>query len=72
MGTAPEDFECAKCHRAAARVFSAPHLARMPSGLAAALAREEQSREAPQVVTEVPGRRRERPPHPALGRLPRP
>jgi putative FmdB family regulatory protein len=68
MGTAPVFRDCPGCGRPARRVYSAPNLRRVDPGLAGALAREEQSREAPAVVSNAPGRRR---PHPALGRLPR-
>ncbi|MEV4163389.1 FmdB family zinc ribbon protein [Nonomuraea dietziae] len=72
IGSAPADCDCPECHRAARRVFSSPHLTRVPSTLSAALSREEQSQEAPEVVTSLPPRQRRRPPHPAVSRLPRP
>lgn len=73
IGTAPAECDCPECHLPAGRVFSSPYLSRVPSVVTAALAREEQSQEAPEVVTSVPSqRRRQRPPHPALARLPRP
>lgn len=72
MGSAPQARDCAACGRPARRVFSAPGLTRTPPALAAALAREEQSREAPEVVSGPPRARTARPPHPALARLPRP
>lgn len=73
IGTAAAVFACPACDQPARRVFSAPYLSRVPSAVAAALTREEQSREAPEVVTSVPlKRRRRQPPHPALSRLPRP
>ncbi|MEV8636420.1 hypothetical protein AB0395_32680 [Streptosporangium sp. NPDC051023] len=44
----------------------------MPPALSGAFAREERSRDAPEVVSGVPrGRRPSPPPHPALARLPR-
>ncbi|MBB5156667.1 hypothetical protein [Saccharopolyspora phatthalungensis] len=43
----------------------------MSKQLGAALAREERSREEPEVVTGVPRRQPTRKPHPALSRLPR-
>ncbi|WP_084965594.1 zinc ribbon domain-containing protein [Thermoactinospora rubra] len=73
IGTATAVRDCPECHRPAPRVFSSPYLSSVPPAEAAARAREEQSREAPEVVTSVPPkRRREQPPHPALSRLPRP
>ncbi|MCC5581635.1 zinc ribbon domain-containing protein [Microtetraspora sp. AC03309] len=87
MGTAPETRDCSACEGPARRRFSGPHLRRVHPVLAASLAREERSREAPEVVPApggtsgsapggVPRRRASgrpaRPPHPALARLPRP
>lgn len=72
IGTAAAAFECPACHRPSHRVFSSPYLSRVPSVVAAALTREEQSQEAPEVVTGALPKRREQPPHPALPRLPRP
>jgi len=72
MGTAPASRGCSGCGREARRVFSPPGFSWVQPALSAALDREEQSRDAPAVVSGVPGRRRPRPPHPALARLPRP
>ncbi|GAA2420263.1 hypothetical protein GCM10010404_93360 [Nonomuraea africana] len=72
IGSAPAVSDCPECHRAARRVFSSPYLTRVPSTLSAALSREEQSQEAPEVVTSLPPKQRQRPPHPAMSRLPRP
>ncbi|MFI1365260.1 FmdB family zinc ribbon protein [Streptomyces griseochromogenes] len=73
FGTAPKAWDCPVCAGAARRVYSAPGFARTSSAIAALRAREEQSREAPAVVSEVPtGRRVHRQPPSALSRLPRP
>ena len=72
IGTAPLSRGCSTCERGARRVFSPPNISRTHPALSAALDRDEQSREAPAVVSSVPGRRRPQPPHPALARLPRP
>ncbi|MEU0568199.1 FmdB family zinc ribbon protein [Nonomuraea sp. NPDC005983] len=72
IGTATAVHDCPQCHYAAHRVFSPPYLSQVPSAVSAALAREEQSQEAPDVVTGVPAQHRPQPPHPALPRLPRP
>ncbi|MES4889657.1 zinc ribbon domain-containing protein [Streptomyces sp. NPDC096012] len=72
IGTAPEARDCPVCAGAARRVFSAPGIARTSTAAAALRSREEQSREAPEVVSQVPpGRTAPRQPHPALSRLPR-
>ncbi|WP_089205899.1 FmdB family zinc ribbon protein [Streptosporangium subroseum] len=72
IGTAPLSRGCSTCERGARRVFSPPNISRTHPALSAALDRDEQSREAPAVVSSLPVRRRPRPPHPALARLPRP
>ena len=72
MGTAPPSRGCSKCERGARRVFSPPGLSRVHPTLSAALDRDERSRDAPEIVSSVPGGRRPQPPHPALARLPRP
>ncbi len=73
IGTAETECDCPHCHYPSRRVFSSPYLSRVPPVVSAARAREERSQEAPEVVTSVPAeRRRPRPPHPALARLPRP
>ncbi|WP_443058173.1 FmdB family zinc ribbon protein [Streptomyces sp. NBC_00820] len=79
IGTAPKAYGCPDCAGAGRRVYSAPGLAHTPHAVAALHAREERSREAPAIVSEVPPRGeapprgRARPPaHPALSRLPRP
>lgn len=73
IGTAPTSRDCSNCEREAHRVFSPPSFSQVHPALSAALGREEQSRDAPAVVSGLPNRRRQKqPPHPALGRLPRP
>ncbi|SDN09925.1 FmdB family zinc ribbon protein [Streptomyces wuyuanensis] len=73
IGTAPQTYGCPVCSAVARRVFSAPALSVMPHGVASLHEREEKSREAPAVVSEVPSGKRPQPrPHPALSRLPRP
>jgi putative FmdB family regulatory protein len=75
MGTAAASASCPGCGRPARRVWSPPLLARTPAPLAGMLAREEQSRDAPQVVERPPPRRRRAAPaavNPAQARLPRP
>ncbi|MBB2910509.1 hypothetical protein FHS43_001772 [Streptosporangium becharense] len=73
IGTAPAARDCPGCASDAPRVFSPPNLPRMRPALSAALGREERSREAPEVVSDIPRqRRRRRPPHPALAHLPKP
>jgi putative FmdB family regulatory protein len=73
IGTAPASRDCFTCEREAHRVFSPPGFSLVHPALSAALDREEQSRDAPAVVSGVPNRRRPQPPpHPALARLPRP
>ncbi|MEU2616960.1 FmdB family zinc ribbon protein [Streptomyces sp. NPDC007157] len=73
IGTAPQVYDCPVCAGTARRVYSAPGLSLTPNAVAALHVREEQAREAPAVVSEVPSRRRvPRHPHPALSRLPRP
>ncbi|GAA0523799.1 hypothetical protein GCM10011581_49500 [Saccharopolyspora subtropica] len=65
MGTAAAARDCPECRGPARRIFSVPHLASTPAPLGAALAREERSRDEPEVVTEVPKGQ-------PLSRLPRP
>ncbi|MGX4691661.1 FmdB family zinc ribbon protein [Streptomyces sp. JNUCC 63] len=73
IGTAPKTYGCPVCTNPARRLYSAPGLSLTSSVSAALHEREEQAREAPAVVSEVPPRTRpERLPHPALSRLPRP
>jgi putative FmdB family regulatory protein len=75
MGTATAFAACPTCGQDAKRVFSAPMTYRTAKPLATMLAREEASRDHPQVVDRVPPRRRLRrttPPNPALARLPKP
>jgi putative FmdB family regulatory protein len=62
MGTAPGGVACPVCGRHAKRVFSAPMTYRLSKPLATMLAREEASRDYPEVVDRVPPRR---PPRPA-------
>ncbi|MFC7648787.1 FmdB family zinc ribbon protein [Streptosporangium lutulentum] len=56
MGTAPLSRDCSTCERGARRVFSPPGLSRVHPALSAALDRDEQSRDAPAVVSRTPGR----------------
>ncbi len=70
IGTAEAARDCPACRAPARRLFTAPHLTRLAPAMSAALTREEQSQETPEVVTRVPAQRRQ--PHPALSRLPRP
>jgi putative FmdB family regulatory protein len=74
MGTATATVACPSCGRDAKRIFAVPMTYRTPTPLARLLAREEASRDYPQVVDRVPPRRRPRPtpPNPAHARLPRP
>jgi putative FmdB family regulatory protein len=75
MGSAMESLACPKCGRDAKRIFSVPMTYRTPRRLARMLAREEASRDYPEVVDRLPARRRPRrstPPNPALARLPKP
>jgi putative FmdB family regulatory protein len=74
MGTATATVECPNCGGDAKRIFTVPMSYRTPKPLATMLAREEASRDYPQVVDRVPprGRPRPTPPHPAFARLPRP
>jgi putative FmdB family regulatory protein len=73
LGTAPPSHACPECGSGGRRMFSPPTLARTSPLVRASREREEQSREAPEVVSEVsPSRRTPRRPHPALGRLPQP
>ncbi|MFF4837505.1 FmdB family zinc ribbon protein [Streptomyces sp. NPDC001315] len=73
IGTAPKGYGCPVCARPARRVYSPPGLSSASNTAAALHEREEQSREAPAVVSAVPPRRQvQRRPHPALSRLPRP
>jgi putative FmdB family regulatory protein len=74
MGAAPGALACPTCGRGARRAWTAPMLARTPASLARALARDEASRDRPEVVTDLSPKRPRRPVprHPALERLPRP
>ncbi|MEU8071506.1 MULTISPECIES: FmdB family zinc ribbon protein [unclassified Micromonospora] len=72
VGTADPSTGCPRCGLPAARVFSAPRLARMPAALRDAMDRTERSAEQPEVVGRVPGRRpARRSTNPAHARLPR-
>ncbi|MEW2492549.1 FmdB family zinc ribbon protein [Streptomyces nodosus] len=76
VGKAPAVYDCPICARAARRVYSAPGLSltsKTSNASAALREREERSREAPAVVSEVPPRTGpvsgpKRPPHPPLPR----
>ncbi|MEV6654026.1 zinc ribbon domain-containing protein [Streptomyces sp. NPDC051219] len=73
IGTAPKVNDCPVCAGAARRVYSSPSFALTSSTVAALHDREEQARETPAVVSEVPPRKSvPQHPHPALSRLPRP
>ncbi|AVH58284.1 MULTISPECIES: FmdB family zinc ribbon protein [Streptomyces] len=73
IGTAPKAYGCPVCAGAARRVYTSPGFTSASPTVAALHEREERSRDAPAVVSEVPpGRRVPRRPHPALSRLPRP
>jgi putative FmdB family regulatory protein len=75
MGTATASAACPTCGRDAKRIFSAPMPYRTAKPLATMLAREEASRDHPEVVDRPPRHRRPRrpaPPNPALARVPRP
>ncbi|MFF4750070.1 FmdB family zinc ribbon protein [Streptomyces sp. NPDC002514] len=74
IGTAPKDYGCPVCTGAARRVFSSSGLSGTSPKVTALHAREEQSREAPAVISELPPGVRpvRKRPHPALSRLPRP
>src|SRR5215207_11426458 len=75
MGTATATVACPSCGRDAKRIFAVPMTYRTPRPLAGMLAREEASRDYPQVVDRAPPRRRPRrpaSPNPALTRLPKP
>ncbi|WP_229402353.1 FmdB family zinc ribbon protein [Micromonospora okii] len=72
IGTASPSTRCPRCAAPAARVFSAPRLARTPVPLRRAIERAARSAETPEVVTRLPGRRPSRPaPNPVHARLPR-
>jgi putative FmdB family regulatory protein len=75
MGTATPSAACPTCGHDANRVFSVPMTSRTPGPLAAMLAREEASRDYPEVVGSVPPRSRPRRPAASehvLARLPKP
>ncbi|MFD8999903.1 FmdB family zinc ribbon protein [Streptomyces sp. NPDC059582] len=73
IGTAPTGFGCPACAGNAKRVYSSPGFARTSHAVASLHAREDRSREVPEVVSEVPSRGRvQQQAHPSLSRLPRP
>ncbi|WP_425549354.1 FmdB family zinc ribbon protein [Actinomadura miaoliensis] len=73
LGTAPAVHDCPVCGCGCRRLFSAPALTRTTRTARESREREERSREAPDVVSEVPPRRRTASrPHPASAQLPRP
>lgn len=72
IGSAPSQFDCPECGHTSRRIFSVPHLNRVPGELGSAIAHAESSRDEPKVVSEVPGKGVTRRMHPALARLPRP
>ncbi|MEJ2860280.1 FmdB family zinc ribbon protein [Actinomycetospora flava] len=55
MGEAPERVECPRCAASSPRQWTAPLLAQMDPALRSALAREEKSRDVPEVVTRASG-----------------
>ena len=74
MGTATGSAMCPTCGRDGNRVFSAPMTYRTTGSLAAMLAREEASRDHPEVIDRVPSRTRPRRPaasQDVLARLPK-
>ena len=71
IGTAPRAYGCPDCAGAARRVYSSPGITLTSKAVAALHVREEQAREAPTVVSQLPPRRKVQP-HPALSRLLRP
>jgi putative FmdB family regulatory protein len=74
IGTAAGTWLCPTCGGDAVRVFSPPMLAHTSRALAAALQRDEKSREAPEVVSALPSRKPSRQPqstNPVLRTLPR-
>jgi putative FmdB family regulatory protein len=74
MGTATASAECPACGADGNRVFSAPMTSRTPKPLAAMLAREDASRDRPEVVNRVPAAARSRRPvasQELLARLPK-
>lgn len=75
MGTATESATCPCCGGDAKRVFSPPMIHQLPEQLSTMLAREEQSRDYPEVVSQVPPRPPRRQPagrpSPAARGLPR-
>lgn len=74
MGSAPAAQPCPRCGAEAPRAYTAPNLACTSTPLAEALTRAEKSRDKPEVVTELPPRRRSSrpgpPPH-LLKKLPK-
>ena len=76
IGAAPERYQCPSCEQSARRVFSPPLLRQVASRpLVALLEQEEKSRDAPDVVSQVPPRSAQRPRpsrSPMLAKLPRP
>jgi putative FmdB family regulatory protein len=74
MGTAPDEVACSMCGHDAKRVFSVPMNYRLAKPVATMLAREEASRDYPEVVDRVPSRRTPSRPtahNPVLARLPK-
>ncbi len=77
IGTAPQELSCPACGGHARRVFSTPLLALADRRAMSLIDSTEKTRDAPDVVTSLPPRRRAgapptAPPFPALQRLPRP
>jgi putative FmdB family regulatory protein len=74
IGTAPDRHLCPVCRTVAPRAFSPPMLGQISKAWGALAGREEQSRDAPEVVTHLPaksGRPPAAPVNPAIARLPR-
>ncbi|ANH39358.1 hypothetical protein I601_2947 [Nocardioides dokdonensis FR1436] len=77
MGTAPSSLPCPRCAREAVRLFCPPRVSTGSRRIVEAIDRAERSRDAPEVVTRVPGAGARRPPvatatNPLTRRLPRP
>lgn len=72
MGSASRSHGCVHCENEARRFFSIPHLTRSPTALHTAIERVEKSRDEPELVTQVPARKNQRPqpPDARIKRLP--
>jgi putative FmdB family regulatory protein len=65
IGTAPSRVDCPECGDTSRRVFTMPHLSLMSKELGAAYERAERTRDEPEVVSEIPGKRAVRTRRPA-------